>query len=70
LNIRKAELYVKTEKGTKWQKNTCITREAKESLGTILAEKILGFAPRISCQYRYFLAGCDMEKKSTNKSFL
>jgi hypothetical protein len=35
----------------KAKKTTCVTREAKESLGTILAEKILGFAPRISCQY-------------------
>jgi hypothetical protein len=41
LNIRKAGLYVKQEKAT------CVTHEKKESLGTILAEKILGFDPRI-----------------------
>jgi len=46
LNIRKAGLYVKRKKAT------CVTHEKKESLGTILAEKILGFDLRISCHYK------------------
>ena len=46
MNIRKAGLYVKRKKAT------CVTHEKKESLGTILAEKILGFDLRISCQFQ------------------